>query len=144
MPSLPFIHIRSGKFPKLPGEDEELINEGMYGKALASYLQSGLRSKGYDVPGFCCEDWGWWVGLKGFSSMQGACIYCIAQRDEIQEYCVCVGTGPGRKWSWKRFRFIDTTAEVKRLDNDLRSLFTNDPEIEVLGFPENPPLIQQE
>ena len=30
-----FIHVRSKKFPILPGEKEELVNEGMYGKALA-------------------------------------------------------------------------------------------------------------
>ena len=33
-----FIHIRSAKFPVLPGEREELVNEGTYGKALAIYL----------------------------------------------------------------------------------------------------------
>ena len=30
-----FIHIRSSKFPILSGEKEELVNNGMYGKALA-------------------------------------------------------------------------------------------------------------
>ena len=34
-----FIHIRSSKFPILPGEKEELVNDGMYGKALAEYLR---------------------------------------------------------------------------------------------------------
>jgi hypothetical protein len=45
-----FIHIRSAKFPILPGEKEELVNEGMYGKALAQYLQEKLRERGYDAP----------------------------------------------------------------------------------------------
>ena len=59
-----FIHIRSPKFPILPGENEELVNEGMYGKAAAEYLQLKLRERGYEVPFVCCEDWGWWVELK--------------------------------------------------------------------------------
>jgi hypothetical protein len=37
-----FILIRSSKFPILPGEKEELVNDGMYGKALAEYLQAKL------------------------------------------------------------------------------------------------------
>jgi len=53
-----FIHIRSTKFPILPGEKEELVNEGMYGKALAQYLQGKLKDRGYDAPFICCEDYG--------------------------------------------------------------------------------------
>jgi hypothetical protein len=45
-----FIHIRSAKFPILPGEKAELVNEGMYGKALALYLQQHLSDRGYDAP----------------------------------------------------------------------------------------------
>jgi hypothetical protein len=37
-----FIHIRSAKFPILPGEDGELVHPGMYGKAHAHYLQERL------------------------------------------------------------------------------------------------------
>ena len=53
-----FIHIRSRKFPVLPGEREELINDGLYGRAVAQYLQAKLGERGYDAPFFCCEDWG--------------------------------------------------------------------------------------
>lgn len=61
----PFIHIQSAKFKILPGEEEEFVNEGTYGKSLAEYLQAQLTQYGYDVPFFCCEDWGWWIELKG-------------------------------------------------------------------------------
>ena len=44
-----FIHIRSAKFPILPGEKEELVNEGMYGRALAEYLQARVRDRGYEA-----------------------------------------------------------------------------------------------
>jgi len=56
-----FIHIKSEKFPVLPGEDAELVNEGTYGKALAQYLEARLRERAYEVPTYCCEDWGWWI-----------------------------------------------------------------------------------
>jgi len=68
-----FIHIRSAKFPVLLGEKEELVNEGMYGKALAEYLQAKLRDRGYDAPFICCEDWGWWVELRAPFTF-GVCI----------------------------------------------------------------------
>ena len=69
-----FIHIRSTRFPILPGEEEELLNEGTYGKALAEYLQAELAKRGYDAPFVCCEDWGWWVELKAPFTF-GVCIY---------------------------------------------------------------------
>lgn len=58
MNKLPFIHIRSAKFPVMPGEEDEIINERMYGKALSLYLQEHLIEKGYQSSLYCCEDWG--------------------------------------------------------------------------------------
>ena len=59
-----FIHIKFAKFPVLPGEEQELYNEGTYGKALAQYLESRLKERSYDVPFIGCEDWGWWVAVR--------------------------------------------------------------------------------
>lgn len=36
----PFIRVQSPKFAIVPGEAEELVNDGMYGKALAEYSQT--------------------------------------------------------------------------------------------------------
>ncbi len=69
-----FIRVNSAKFPILPGEADELVNEGMYGKALAEYLISRLREYGYDAPFCCCEDWGWWVELAGFPCTFGSAL----------------------------------------------------------------------
>ncbi|MEO8271005.1 MAG: hypothetical protein ABI557_14880, partial [Aureliella sp.] len=69
-----FIHIKSAKFPILPGEKEELVNEGMYGKALSKYLQVKLTDRDYDVPFVCSEDWGWWLELKTAPFAFGVCI----------------------------------------------------------------------
>src|SRR5262249_50837217 len=71
----PFIRVRSSTFAIRPGEAEELVNEGTYGKALAEYLTEKLRERGYYAPFFCCEDWGWWVELKGVPFVFGVCIY---------------------------------------------------------------------
>ena len=128
-----FIHIRSPKFPILPGEKEELVNEGMYGKAVAEYLQAKLKERGYDVPFYCCEDWGWWVELKNAPFAFGVCIYCGPERDgPLDFFCTDGAPGP-KKWSWQKFQFVDTTSWVEKLHNDMVAIFGADPEIEVIG-----------
>lgn len=139
MRKLPFIHIRSSKFPVMPGEEDELVNEGMYGKALSIYLQECLASKGYQASGHICEDWGWWVGVRHGDLSTGVCVYSVRQGKEAQEYCVCLQGAPGRRWSWTKFRRIDFTESVMKLDADLRQIFAIDPGIEVVGFPEDLP-----
>jgi hypothetical protein len=46
MPENLFIHIHSTKFPIQAGETEELVNDGIYGKAFAEYLQARLTERG--------------------------------------------------------------------------------------------------
>ncbi|MEM7584235.1 MAG: hypothetical protein AAF560_12680 [Acidobacteriota bacterium] len=138
--SMPHIHIKSAKFPILPGEDEELINEGTYGWALAQYLEAQLKARGYDVPFVCCEDWGWWVQLEGQPYALGLCVYALEDLDTTHELCVTVSHPPGKRWSWRKFRFFDSTERVKRLDADLRDILDSDPEVEILGYPEEFPL----
>jgi len=41
--------IETCKFPILPGEDQEIVNEGMYGKAFCQYLESALPLAGVRV-----------------------------------------------------------------------------------------------
>jgi hypothetical protein len=135
-----FIHIRSSKFPVLLGEDEELVNEGMYGKALAQYLQSQLRGLSYDIPSFCCEDWGWWLEVAGQPFSLGVCIYGTEGSLQKGEHCVMVSEKPRRRWSWSRFGFIDTAPRVNQLFADLRKVFESDGEVQVLGCPEEYPL----
>lgn len=137
---LPFIHIKSGKFPILPGEDEEIVNEGTYGKALSQYLQERLEARGYEVPFICCEDWGWWVEIWGNPVTTGVCVYATSLLPETHELCVAVTPDPGKKWSWRRFRNVRTTDIASKLQADLTDIFNDDPEVEVLGFPEPYPL----
>lgn len=135
-----FIHIRSSKFPILPGEKEELVNDGMYGKALAAYLQDRLTERGHDVPFVCCEDWGWWVELRSAPFAFGVCIYSGSGDDGLTEFvCTDGATGP-RKWSWKSFRYVDTSSSVQNLHEDLLDIFTTDEGVEILGVCDEFPL----
>jgi hypothetical protein len=127
-----FIHIRSPKFAILPGEEEELVNEGMYGKAVAEYLQARLKMCGYDAPFYCCEDWGWWVELKDAPFTFGVCIYCSPERDGLLDFFCTDGAAGPRKWSWRSFRFIDTGPWVERLHEDLAAIFRGDPEVQLV------------
>lgn len=128
-----FIHIRSDKFPILPGEEDEIVNDGMYGKALAEYLQSKLGNRGYDVPFVCAEDWGWWVALDGVPFRLGICIYSGREMGKPDDFVCTDSIDKARKWSWRKFGFIDTSASVEKLHADLLAVFRADKDIEILG-----------
>lgn len=140
--AFPFIHIRSAKFPVLPGEEDELVNEGTYGKALAQYLETQLKARSYDVACICCEDWGWWLELRGQPFVMGVCVYGSPDLPKTHELCVTISPEAGRCWSWRQFRFVDRTGPVTKLFAELREILVADPAIEVLGYPEGFPLRQ--
>ena len=128
-----FLQIRSDKFPILPGEEEELHNPETYGKGFALYLQSSLAEQAYDTPFICCEDWGWWVDIKLPNKAIGLCCYRHGEEDGMCEL-VCSPSPEGdRVWSWRHFRFIDLSKELRRLEGDLETLFVSDPDVEFIG-----------
>jgi hypothetical protein len=134
-----FIHIKSSKFPILPGEKEELVNDGMFGKALAEYLQAKLTDRDYNAPAVCCEDWGWWVELKIAPFGFGVCIYSGPEEDGPVDFVCTDGAIGPRKWSWKRFRFVDTSPWVEKLHADLMAIFQADEGVELVGISEEFP-----
>lgn len=135
-----FIRIKSSKFPILPGEKEELVNKGTYGKALAEYLQARLIDRDYDAPFVCCEDWGWWVELRGAPFGFGVCVYSAPEEDGPVDFvCTDGATGP-RKWSWKRFRFVCTLPWVEKLHADSMAIFQADEDVEIVGISDEFPL----
>jgi hypothetical protein len=140
----PFIRVSSTKFPILPGEADELVNEGMYGKALAEYLVSRLRERGYDAPFFCCEDWGWWVELAGFPCIFGVCIYGRECDDGRLDLYVTDGAVKERKWSWRKFGLVSTgaTAAATKLHADLVSILSTDPDVQVLATDLDSPFVE--
>lgn len=138
-----FIHIRSAKFPILSGEKEELVNDGMYGKALAEYLQAKLKERGYDAPFVCCEDWGWWVELKNAPFAFGVCIYCGPKTDGMLDLFCTDGATSSRIWSWRKFAFIDTAPWAQKLHGDLVAIFRSDGEIEVVSTSLDEPFAEE-
>ena len=137
-----FIHIRSDKFPALEGEEQELVNEGMYGRALSQYLCVKLTEHGYQCSDPFCEDWGWavLVSCNGVSTM--ICIYSDPTQESPTDFA-CTADGPKRKWSWRRFRYVNTEPHEEwysRFRDRLFSVFRDDSEVEVLSVTKEFPL----
>jgi hypothetical protein len=139
----PFIRVKSAKFPILPGEADELVNEGMYGKALAEYLINRIEERGYEICGYCCEDWGWWIGLAGFPFLFGICIYGRECDDGHLDLYVTDGATQDRRWSWRKIRFVETGARAAaaKLHSDLIAIFDADPEVHVLATDLDSPFV---
>ena len=131
-----FIHIRTSKFPALPGEQEEVVNDGTCAKALAEHLRSKLSERGYDAPMVCCEDWGWWIGLKSAPFAFGVCVYSGPEEEGPRDFACTDGANGVRKWSWSKLRFINTSPWVGKLHEDLMEIFRADKDIEILGVTE--------
>ena len=109
------------------------MNEGTYGKALALYLQEKLKGRGYNAPFFCCEDWGWWIELKDVPFVFGVCIYCGPEHGELSDLFCTDGATSAKKWSWRKFRFIDTAPWAEKLHADLVSIFQAEFEIHIVS-----------
>ncbi|MCE9604892.1 MAG: hypothetical protein K8U03_08325 [Planctomycetia bacterium] len=140
MSTSPFFHIRSDKFTILPGEDEDIVNEGMYGKSLCLYLQRKLSERGWTIDFLGSEDWGWAVGIRVESLRFLLCVYGVEMEAGGLDLCVTVQALPDRKWSWKRLRFIDTTEVVGRMNSELKAIFIEDNDVQFLGSTQEFPL----
>lgn len=121
----------------MPGEDQEIVNEGMYGKALCQYLQSVLPGAGLTVPSYCAEDWGWWLEVERGPFKMGLCIYSDPEAEKDPErYAILPSIQQARKWSWSKFRNIDNSTDVLELvalvervlksDNDIVTVTRHD------------------
>ncbi len=97
-------------------------------------MRDHLVVNGYDAADVVCEDWGWWVTIAGLPFTCGIGIYGmrIADSDGL-DLCATVLAPRGRKWSWSRFRFVDTTAEIDRLHAAIRGIFNADDDVVVVA-----------
>ena len=135
------LHLETAKFPVMDGEEEEMVNEGMYGKAISLHLKDMLSQVGYDIPFVCCEDWGWWVEIKGFPLAFGLCVYCWENEPgKVAEYVIMSSITDDKKWSWKKFNMISTTDIVSKLMDDVESIMKNDKDVKVIGRVDDFPL----
>ena len=127
-----FIEIKTKKFPIMEGEDDEVINDGMYGKALSLYISNELKSNNYDIPFYLSEDFGWWIEVKKLGFSLGIIIYSESEPGENPEKYVVTSsvTKPIKKWSWKKLRYIDYTSKITDMLDVLYEKFQSDPEVE--------------
>ncbi len=127
-----YLHLITTAFQKAENEDNEITNEGMYGKKLCAYLMQKLQALGYDVPSFWNEDWGWWIEIKGFEHTQGLCVYNgPSESDRITEYVVVSSEDRAHRWSWRHFRrFHDVKKQenILKLMEDLEKICNSDPQ----------------
>jgi len=124
------ISLETDKFPVLPGEDSEVVNEGMYGKALCIYLQSELPSFGITVEHYCAEDWGWWLGVIENDFKLGLGIYShnpIGQSP--QAYAIHSLITNRKKWYWRQFKSVDVTINVTSIFDKIENALGFDSEI---------------
>ena len=125
--------IESKKFPILPGEDEELTNERMYGKALCQYLQSVLPPAGINVASFCNEDWGWWLDVEHGAFIMGLCIYSDpAAVKDPERYVLIPSIHQEKVWSWAKFRKVDVSKDVLEIIAIVEHVLRSDKDITVV------------
>jgi hypothetical protein len=122
--------IETKKFPVLEGEDGELANERMYGKALCNYLQTELPPVGISAPSFCNEDWGWWLEVERNGFRMGICIY--SDPDAVtgpERYALMPSVREANRWSWSKFRKVDVSRDVLAMIDAIEKVFMKDKEI---------------
>jgi len=125
------IAIKTKKFPILEGEEDEIINEGMYGKALCMYLEERLPKAGIEVPSFFCEDWGWWIDVNNGEYKMGLCVYSHPDEDSQPEsYAIMPSEQNAKKWSWSKFKKVDVSNSTLKIMNVVEEIFQCDSKIE--------------
>ncbi|WP_152594522.1 hypothetical protein [Massilia sp. BSC265] len=126
--------IESKKFPVLPGEDQEITNEHMYGKALCQHLQSELPLVGINVPTYCSEDWGWWLDVERGNFKMGLCIYSDpGATGDPERYALLPSIHKAKKWSWAKFKKVDLSKDVLGVIDIVERVLKSDKGIPVVS-----------
>jgi hypothetical protein len=119
-----FVYFKSDSFPSYKDEEEQ-INEGIWGKRLAEYLMNRLLQHHIAVEPFIIEDWGYYIPLS-IDNVKLA--VCCANQDGTANQFVCFTDPKGpikRQW----FRKIDISSQLDKLINVLNQILQSDESI---------------
>lgn len=128
MATTPQFIFKSSAFPPEPGEDEE-VNPGIFGKALANWLAAELPKQGYTVKGQVAEDFGRLVELD---APRGRLYVAASSTDEtatewqvfgILELGLFARLGGG----------VDPAQTIGRLAGSLRTILEGSPQVRELA-----------
>jgi hypothetical protein len=114
------VELRTDSFPAMAEEDDE-VNPGRYGKALALWLQQELTARGLRAGSLVAEDWGWSVPLENptFRLWVGC-----GNLDEHEDGFLCF-IEPTKPFVRKGLKKVATADVVSRvadaIDDSLRS-----------------------
>jgi hypothetical protein len=123
------VEFRSDAFPAEAGEEEK-INPGRWGTALARYLRQELLLQGHVMHEPYTEDWGYAIQIENpaFNLWIGCGNY-----DEYPDGFLCFIV-PDKPFVWKRFRRIATTKRVGTIADALETALRKHPGVRDLRW----------
>ncbi len=123
------VEFRSSGFPPEPGE-EERINPGRWGAALARFLRDELTSRGLAASEPIAEDWGYCIPIENpdFKLWVGCGNY-----EEIPDGFLCF-FNPSTPFVSKLFRRIDVRSTVMELADALDKILRSHPDVRDLRW----------
>lgn len=121
-------------------EDRE-TNPQRYGRQLANWLGEELRAFGYTVE-VIPEDWGWcvlcarhpfwlWIGCGNMDSDSPGQQKEMFKKENVVWNCYVVGELP----FWRFFRRVDMKPAVDKLEKEVSSVLSSQPEIRFVEEP---------
>lgn len=114
------VEFRSDCFPAYKGEEND-INPGRFGKRLAEFIATGLRSHGFETDKIVAEDWGWMIPIKndGFALWIGC-----GNSEEYADGFLCF-IEPHTPFIRKLFRKIEVQSRVEALQQAMDAVLSD-------------------
>lgn len=116
---------RSSAFGRDETDEDDAINEGVWGKRLATYLVERLPSHGVLLHAPIAEDWGWYVPVEVDGVRLALC--CGHQDGDDDE--LLIFTDPSTPVVRRGLRKVDLTEPLGRLVAAVRAVLDDAPEI---------------
>lgn len=122
--SYPVIFFKSDSFPERE-EEEDVINPGLFGQALAEYLHENLKKAGFPVEEIGSEDFGMYVPITNKDLR--IYIYCVNEYETTNEFRL--DFEPNTHTITKWFKKIDTRPVMEPLITAVLKILADDPRI---------------